>query len=206
MAERQREKEVARGAAGAAGRRVARACGDAIEAAVATFNGTPGDAASFDALHELLEAQPYRLVVLAHRIARDQLPAVLRRQHAGRPARRTPGGLRRDAPAARRADSRRQGPGRPHRSSRRPVRSRAVFRDAAGAGRARPGASTRRDDVGGRPIGRCTSSPKRSCPAASGCRAAGRCTARPATTSSTISTACSSTPRRRAGCAASTRS
>jgi (1->4)-alpha-D-glucan 1-alpha-D-glucosylmutase len=34
---------------------------DAIEDAVRRFNGTPGDAASFDALHELLDAQPYRL-------------------------------------------------------------------------------------------------------------------------------------------------
>jgi (1->4)-alpha-D-glucan 1-alpha-D-glucosylmutase len=32
-----------------------------IEAAVRHFNGTPGDAASFDALHELLENQAYRL-------------------------------------------------------------------------------------------------------------------------------------------------
>ena len=42
-------------------------------------------------------------VVLAHGVARDQLPALLRRQHAGRAARRGSGGLRRDARAARRA-------------------------------------------------------------------------------------------------------
>jgi (1->4)-alpha-D-glucan 1-alpha-D-glucosylmutase len=60
VAERHREKEVARA-------RLARlaadapAVRDAIEAAVARFNGTPGDNASFDALHELLEVQAYRL-------------------------------------------------------------------------------------------------------------------------------------------------
>ncbi len=60
VALRQREKEVAR-------TRLARLVADApivleaIEAAVNQFNGTPGDAASFDALHELLEVQAYRL-------------------------------------------------------------------------------------------------------------------------------------------------
>ena len=34
---------------------------DAIEAAVDRVNGTPGHAASFDALHDLLEVQAYRL-------------------------------------------------------------------------------------------------------------------------------------------------
>jgi (1->4)-alpha-D-glucan 1-alpha-D-glucosylmutase len=60
MAVRQREKEVARG-------RLARlvaespAVGHAIESVVSAFNGEPGKADSFDALHELLEMQPYRL-------------------------------------------------------------------------------------------------------------------------------------------------
>ena len=60
MAERQREKEVARG-------RLARlasespAVREAIEAAVARTNGQPGQPESFNALHELLEAQAYRL-------------------------------------------------------------------------------------------------------------------------------------------------
>ena len=60
MAARSREKEVAR-------MRMERLIADtpavrtAIESAVRRFNGTPGDAASFDALHELLEAQVYRL-------------------------------------------------------------------------------------------------------------------------------------------------
>jgi (1->4)-alpha-D-glucan 1-alpha-D-glucosylmutase len=59
-AERQREKEVAR-------TRLARLCSEApaidraIEQAVREFNGTPGNTASFNRLHELLEAQPYRL-------------------------------------------------------------------------------------------------------------------------------------------------
>jgi (1->4)-alpha-D-glucan 1-alpha-D-glucosylmutase len=59
-AERQREKEVARG-------RLARLVGESsavraqIEAAVARVNGQPGQPESFDALHDLLEAQAYRL-------------------------------------------------------------------------------------------------------------------------------------------------
>ncbi len=60
IAERQREKEVARA-------RLERlvdeqpAVRSAIEAAVESLNGTPGQNSSFDALHELLEAQAYRL-------------------------------------------------------------------------------------------------------------------------------------------------
>src|SRR3954468_704765 len=60
IADRQREKEVARS-------RLVRLCAeapevkDAIGGAIRVFNGTPGDASSFDALHQLLEAQAYRL-------------------------------------------------------------------------------------------------------------------------------------------------
>lgn len=60
IAERQREKEVARA-------RLVRLVQEApevreaIDAAIAVFNGRPGDPSSFDALHELLEAQAYRL-------------------------------------------------------------------------------------------------------------------------------------------------
>jgi (1->4)-alpha-D-glucan 1-alpha-D-glucosylmutase len=60
VAERHRGKEVARA-------RLARLAAEspivreAIEAAADRFNGTPGDPASFDALHELLERQAYRL-------------------------------------------------------------------------------------------------------------------------------------------------
>jgi (1->4)-alpha-D-glucan 1-alpha-D-glucosylmutase len=57
---REREKEVLR-------QRLLRLVGDAphvaaaIEAAIGQVNGQPGDPASFDDLHTLLEAQPYRL-------------------------------------------------------------------------------------------------------------------------------------------------
>ena len=60
MAERHREKEVARG-------RLARLAAESdvirreIDAAVQRLNGEPGHPQSFDALHELLEAQAYRL-------------------------------------------------------------------------------------------------------------------------------------------------
>jgi (1->4)-alpha-D-glucan 1-alpha-D-glucosylmutase len=60
MTERQREKEVARGRLG---RLVAEseAIGRAMDAAVTLFNGQPGRPESFDALHDLLESQAYRL-------------------------------------------------------------------------------------------------------------------------------------------------
>jgi (1->4)-alpha-D-glucan 1-alpha-D-glucosylmutase len=60
IAERKREKEVQR-------ERLARLAEGSprvrlhIEQALRTFNGTPGQSATFDALHDLLEAQPYRL-------------------------------------------------------------------------------------------------------------------------------------------------
>ena len=60
MAERQREKEVAHD-------RLARLAGSVprirehIAAAVRAFNGTAGEPATFDRLHDVLEAQPYRL-------------------------------------------------------------------------------------------------------------------------------------------------
>ena len=60
VAARSREKDVARA-------RLERLSADvpgvreALEAAVRRFNGTPGDDASFNALHDLLEAQAYRL-------------------------------------------------------------------------------------------------------------------------------------------------
>ncbi|MGH9308531.1 MAG: malto-oligosyltrehalose synthase [Vicinamibacterales bacterium] len=60
IAVRQREKEVAKG-------RLARLVSEsppvreAIDEAVRQFNGEPGRPESFDALHEMLESQPYRL-------------------------------------------------------------------------------------------------------------------------------------------------
>ena len=60
MAERHREKEIAR-------TRLERLVSEeplirqAIETVIAQLNGTPGESSSFDALHDLLEAQAYRL-------------------------------------------------------------------------------------------------------------------------------------------------
>jgi len=60
VAERHREKEIAR-------TRLGRLVSEeplvrqAIESAIGQMNGTPGDSSSFDALHDLLEAQAYRL-------------------------------------------------------------------------------------------------------------------------------------------------
>ena len=60
MAVRQREKEVARGRMGRLVAESETVLG-AIDAAVVRFNGEPGRPESFDALHALLESQPYRL-------------------------------------------------------------------------------------------------------------------------------------------------
>jgi 4-alpha-glucanotransferase/(1->4)-alpha-D-glucan 1-alpha-D-glucosylmutase len=70
MDERNLGKEVAKGRLGLLARSQA-AVGEAIESAIAAFHGRPGDAASFDALHELLEAQPYRLAYW--RVAQDEI-------------------------------------------------------------------------------------------------------------------------------------
>ncbi|MGH8258185.1 MAG: malto-oligosyltrehalose synthase [Steroidobacteraceae bacterium] len=70
LEERQRDKEAHK-------RRLLRLCGrapglpPAIEAAVRRLNGAAGDAASFDALHQLLEAQAYRLAYW--RVAADEI-------------------------------------------------------------------------------------------------------------------------------------
>ncbi|MDQ3346373.1 MAG: malto-oligosyltrehalose synthase [Acidobacteriota bacterium] len=60
IAERQREKEVARTRLARLSTEVADVR-QAIEEAVRRFNGTPGQPGSFDELHELLEVQAYRL-------------------------------------------------------------------------------------------------------------------------------------------------
>lgn len=60
VAERQREKEVARGRLARLAEESA-AIREHIEAAVRLFNGEPGRPESFDPLHELLESQVYRL-------------------------------------------------------------------------------------------------------------------------------------------------
>ena len=70
IAERNRDKEVHK-------RRLATLCRthpiliEAVDAALTSFNGTPGDARSFDALHELLEAQAYSLAYW--RVASDEI-------------------------------------------------------------------------------------------------------------------------------------
>ena len=150
-----------------------------IQAAVRTFNGTPGEPARSIAARAARGAG-LSAVVLADRVARDQLPPVLRHQQSRRAARGGHRRLRRDPSAARAAHPRRARHRRADRSSGRPVRSGALFRDAAGPGGRRVGHSARPP-----PTVRSTSSPKRSCRGASSCRPAGRSTARPATTSST---------------------
>ena len=87
------------------------AVGRAIDDAIRSVNGEPGRPESFDALHELLEAQPYRLAywrTASHEINYRRFFDV-----------NTLAGLRVENPdvfaathqADRRADSRRQGPG-----------------------------------------------------------------------------------------------
>ncbi|PWT72065.1 MAG: malto-oligosyltrehalose synthase [Proteobacteria bacterium] len=68
--ERNRDKELHK-------RQLARMCrdhpalGDALQTAVKVFNGSPGQPPTFDPLHELLEAQPYRLAYW--RVASDEI-------------------------------------------------------------------------------------------------------------------------------------
>jgi (1->4)-alpha-D-glucan 1-alpha-D-glucosylmutase len=68
--ERQREKEVARRRLAGLVKR-SPAIRAHIDAAIASINGTPGESASFDRLHDLLEAQPYRLA--SWRTAADEI-------------------------------------------------------------------------------------------------------------------------------------
>ena len=177
-AERQREKEVARA-------RLARLVdespeiGEHIDAAVREVNGEAGRADSFDRLHELLEAQAYRLSywrTASHEINYRRFFDV-----------NTLAGLRVEEPevfaATHQLLSRLMREGRraggAHRSSGRPVRSRALLRACCRQSRS---AAT------------STSSRRRSCPGRETLPARlGRVRARPATTTSTISTACSST-------------
>ena len=181
MAERQREKDVAR-------TRLARLVAETRSSASRStwrsrgFNGEPGRPESFDQLHELLESQPYRLAywrTASHEINYRRFFDV--NTLAGLRVER-PGGVRRDPQAARDAAARRHRRRRPHRSSRRAVRAGALFRDAAGR--------SPRDALGARARRRPTAAAPRplyvvaekSSRARSRCRRAGRCTARPATT------------------------
>ncbi len=124
-------------------RRLARLCAEvpAVAELIAEvereYNGVPGDPRSFDALHALLEAQPYRLA--DWRAAADEINyrrffdindlAAVRVEDPTR--------LRRDAPAG--AGPAPVGPraGAAHRPSRRAARSRGVLRPPAAARRAR---------------------------------------------------------------------
>ena len=162
IAERQREKEVAQSrlarlVAGVAGRRPAHR-----RRRPASSTARPGTPDIFDALHALLEAQAYRLAywrTASHEINYRRFFDV-----------NTLAGLRVEEPEVFDATHALLGrclataaSGRSHRSSRRPVRSAALLRDAAGARaprahRSPPGSS------------RCTSSPRRSCRARDGCR------------------------------------
>ena len=68
--ERNLGKEVAKGRLASLARGSAEVAA-ALERAIARFNGRAGDPRSFDALHELLEAQPYRLAYW--RVAQDEI-------------------------------------------------------------------------------------------------------------------------------------
>jgi (1->4)-alpha-D-glucan 1-alpha-D-glucosylmutase len=174
IAERQREKEVARA-------RLARlvtdapAVREAIEAVIQDVNGTPGDPPSFDALHELLESQAYRLAywrTASHEInyrrffdintlagCASRIPRCSRRRT----------GCSEDL-------IRTLGPRRPRRSPDGlfdPARYFDMLQDLAARAWGPPARRTTR---------RCTCSPRRSSRSASACRPSGRCTGRPATT------------------------
>ena len=185
-------------ASGAAGRRDAGGRRADRAARRAASTATPGRPESFDRAARAARGAGLPALVLADGVARDQLPALLRRQHARRPAGRAARSLRRDAPAARaaaRATARVHGVRIDHPG--RPVRSGALLRDAAGPGRARLGhrAADRR-----RPQrrARSTSSPRRSCRAGSALPSRWAVHGTTGYNFSTISTASSSTRRARA--------
>jgi (1->4)-alpha-D-glucan 1-alpha-D-glucosylmutase len=70
IAERALEQEIAKGRLARLARSSAEVAA-AIDKAVAAFNGHPGEPASFDALHQLLEAQAFR--VAYWRVAQDEI-------------------------------------------------------------------------------------------------------------------------------------
>ena len=113
---------------------------------------------------------------LARGVGGDQLPALLRRERARRAAHGRSGGVRRGPPLRVRAGAARRGHRAAHRSRRRPVRARRLPAAAAGAAAPMPASA---------PI-RSSSSSRRSSAPASSCRATGRCTAPPATSSRAI--------------------
>ena len=163
-------------AAGPAGPGVAGRSAGTSTTPSAASTARPGKPETFDALHELLEAQAYRLAywrTASHEINYRRFFDV-----------NTLAGLRVEEPDVFEAThallgqllGRRQRAGRSRRSSGRPLRSGAATSTMLQELAAR---------VDRRTPSRPTSSRRRSCRAASGCRPAGRSTARPATTSST---------------------
>ena len=180
MAERQREKEVARTRLS---RLVAETpvIGEQIELALRGFNGEPGRPETFDQLHELLQSQPYRLAywrTASHEInyrrffdvntlagLRVERPEVFAAVHKLLETLLRDGivdAVRIDHPDGLFA----------------PARYFEMLQDLAAQ---RLGTSSgRRMAAAAR--ARSTSSPRRSCRGRSRCRRAGRCTARPATT------------------------
>ena len=115
------------------------------------YRAGPDRPAQVLALHHLLERQHYRLGALAARRQRNQLPALLRHQHARRTARRGSRHVRRDPRHWSHADRRRQAARAAARSHRRAARSAPVFprlrrliREAQGTDRRRSTSSSRR--------------------------------------------------------------
>ena len=136
--------------------------------------------ASFDTLHELLEAQAYRLSywrTASHEINYRRFFDV--NTLAGLWVER-PGGIRRDTPPAGAAARERRVTGvridHPD-GLFDPARYFEMLQDLAARGAREQAREPARRGA------RSVSSRRRSCPAASGCPPAGRCTARPATTS-----------------------
>ena len=108
VAERSRDKEVAQAPPRAARRAThpALARGDRARRCAA-FNGSAGERASFDAPARAARRAGLPARLLARRLRRDQLPALLRHQRPRRAAHGERRGVRGDAPAGARARARR---------------------------------------------------------------------------------------------------
>ena len=143
--------------------------GQAIQAAVGRFNGTPGDAKSWTRAR-----RPHPSAVLArravpHRRRRHQLPPLLQHQRPRRPAHGAAGGVRPCAPPRGHHAARRHHRRSAHRPHRRPPRPQGLSRTAA-----RP----RAEPAGAGPLSRGREDPRAP---RSRCGPTGRSTAPPAT-------------------------
>ena len=157
----------------------------AIDAALVALNGTAGEPSSFDALHELLEAQPYRLAywrtasheinyrrffdintLVGLRVERDEVFEATHQLLAQLIADGKVHAVRIDHPDGL-FD---------------PAKYFAMLQQLA----ARALGLTPLTERTEMSIASSTSSPKRFSPVPNGCHPSGPCTARPATTSSTI--------------------